>query len=281
MGNSIEGGKTISAQIQIFDDYEKIEKPGCKPKGSIKLDNAKIESSYSSPAASNTSSPAYTSTMVLASQGAVNISSSPSLSMGSSSTSQTGSTPSLSAGSASGSIPGPNGNTDIYIFTVATSSGDLHEFRTDSENDRLRWVKLLQLLVMYPYSPIPEEPKVNPIKDSFRQALEAKQYNAGKLFLLNFSVNLSQLFKLSLCFTHCPISSPFFPLYTSEIRGEGKVKGCLHTRMFPYVEKTKDVYFQRTKKSFHFHMGNWFLLSVLLCHPGWTSLLAKVDHGWN
>ena len=179
MGNCIEGGKdkTFSAQLQIFDDYEKIERH--KPKNSIKLDNAKIESSYSSPAGSNTSSPAYTST-ILTSQGGINISSSPPSSMGSS-TSQSGSTPSLSVDSTSGSIPGTNGVMDVYIFTVATSSGELHEFRTDSENDRLRWVKLLQLLVMYPYSQIPEEPKVNPIKDSFRHSLEAKQYNAGEL----------------------------------------------------------------------------------------------------
>ena len=164
MGNS-EGGKSISAQIQIYEDYEKIEKPGSKPKGTIKLDGAKIESSYATPPNSNTNSPAYASTL-LNSHGQVNLSSSP-ISGGS--------------GSQNGSAPSSSSLAEAtYAFTVLTSNNELHEFRTDSENDRLRWVKLLQLLVMYPFSPIPEEPKVNPIKDSFRQVLEAKQYNASK-----------------------------------------------------------------------------------------------------
>lgn len=83
-----------------------------------------------------------------------------------------------------GSIPGSSGTGELYMFTVATISGELHEFRTESENDRLRWVKLLQVLVMYPYSQIPEEPKSNPIKDNFRQGLDAKDYNAGERCVL-------------------------------------------------------------------------------------------------
>ena len=152
--------------MQIFEDYEKIEKPGHKPKGAIKLEGAKIESSYNTPPNSSNNSPAYTSTL-LSSQGNVNLSSSP-LSVGSSN-------------SQSGSVPSSASNSEVmYVFTVLTSNNELHEFRTDSENDRLRWVKLLQLLVMYPLSPIPEEPKINPIKDSFRQTLEAKHYNASE-----------------------------------------------------------------------------------------------------
>lgn len=157
-----DGGKAVSAQIQIFEDYEKIEKPGYKPKGIIKLDGAKIESSYTTPPNSSNNSPAYASTL-LNSQGNVNFSSSP-----------------MSAGSQSGSMPSSSNSEAAYAFTVLTGNGELHELRTDSENDRLKWVKLLQLLVMYPFSPIPEEPKVNPIKDSFRQALEARQYNASE-----------------------------------------------------------------------------------------------------
>jgi len=163
MGNS-EGGKSVSAQIQIYEDYEKIEKPGSKPKSIIRLDGAKIESSYTTPPNSNNNSPAYASTL-LNTHGQV-ISSSP-----------------ISAGSGSqgSSVPSSSGVAEAtYAFTVLTSNNELNEFRTDSENDRLRWVKLLQLLVMYPFSPIPEEPQINPIKDSFRQALEARQYNASK-----------------------------------------------------------------------------------------------------
>ncbi len=156
--NGGEGSKSVSAQILIYEDYEKVEKPGSKPKNTIRLDGAKIESSYSSPNASNTSSPAYSSA-VTTPQGGLRLSASPSPS------------------SASNLQNGPVA--EFYPFTVATSTGEVHEFRVEMENDRLRWVKILQLLVMYPFSPIPEEPSSNPIKDSFRQSLEAKQYGAG------------------------------------------------------------------------------------------------------
>lgn len=156
--NAGDNTKAISAQILIFDDYEKVDKPGSKPKNSIKLDGAKIDSSYHSPSASNTSSPAYSSA-ITSPQGGIRLSASPSPS------------PSLQ-----------NGGQDLYSFTVCTTSGEVHEFKVESESERLRWVKILQLLVMYPYSPIPDEPK-NPIKDSFRQSLEAKQYGAGEMEL--------------------------------------------------------------------------------------------------
>lgn len=161
----------VSAQILIFDDYEKVEKPGYKPKNSIKLEGAKIDTVYSSPSPSNTNSPAYGNTSTVTSPPSGNrFSSSPS--------------PSLSSS---------NGG-ELYAFTVATSGGDVHEFRTESENDRLRWVKLLQLLVMYPYSPIPDEPATNPIKDSFRQALEAKQYEAGEYGISSFECVCVEVF---------------------------------------------------------------------------------------
>lgn len=150
IGGSGNETKNISAQILFFDDYEKVEKPGSKPKNSIRLEGAKIESACSSPSASNTSSPAYTSAVASPQSGGMRLSSSP-----------------------------PQNGTETYSFTVAASNGEVHEFKVEGENDRLRWVKILQLLVMYPFSPIPEEPKTNPIKDNFRQSLEAKQYGAG------------------------------------------------------------------------------------------------------
>ncbi len=148
----------MSAQIHVCEDYEKMGKPGSKPKNSIKLDGAKIESSSSTPPTSHTNSPAYGST-TLAVNGGLKLSSSP-----------------ASLPSSQNGTPG-----DYYAFIVATSNGEVHEFRTDTENERLRWVKLLQLLVMYPYSIIPEEPETNPISNRFRQTLEAKQYGAGML----------------------------------------------------------------------------------------------------
>ena len=70
--------------------------------------------------------------------------------------------------------------TALHSFQIATPN-ETHEFRTDSENDRLRWMKLLGLLVMFPYSTIPEEPQNNPIKESFRCKLDPTQYGAGML----------------------------------------------------------------------------------------------------
>jgi hypothetical protein len=159
-GSGGENSKSISAQVLIFDDHDKVEKH--KPKHSIRLEGAKIESSCCSPSASSTNSPAYSSA-IASPQGGIRLSASPSPSM------------SLQNG------------VELYSFTVATSTGEVHEFKIDSESERLRWVKILQLLVMYPFSPIPEEPKANPIKDSFRQSLEAKHYNAG-----TFELELAQ-----------------------------------------------------------------------------------------
>lgn len=155
--NSTESGKNVSAQILIFDDYEKVEKSNYKSKNCIRLEGAKIESSLSSPATSHTSSPAYGSA-ITSPQDGLRLSASPS--------------PSTVSANAQ--------NAGLYAFSVTTTNGDVHEFRTESENDRLCWVKLLQLLVMYPFSPIPEEPKPNPVKDSFRKSLEAKKYGASE-----------------------------------------------------------------------------------------------------
>ena len=80
------------------------------------------------------------------------------------------------SGSGSGTISS-TGN--MYSFTIVTQNGDSHEFMTESENDRLRWVKLLQLLLMFPYSTIPDEPRNMSISDSLRSQLDPKKYNAG------------------------------------------------------------------------------------------------------
>ena len=60
-----------------------------------------------------------------------------------------------------------------------TSGTEQHEFKCDSEEDRASWVKLLGLLVLFPQAHIPEEPMDNPIKDSFRSKLSAKEFKAG------------------------------------------------------------------------------------------------------
>lgn len=86
----------------------------------------------------------------------------------------------ISAGSGSGSGTITSGN--LYTFSIIAQNGDTHEFLCESENDRLRWVKLLQLLIMFPHSTIPAEPTNIPFNESMRANLEAKTYNAGRLW---------------------------------------------------------------------------------------------------
>ena len=151
-------GKSAVAQLTLNDDYEKVEKPGQKPKSMIPLEGAKIDyggSAYSSPSRMSASP-----------------SPSPHGSLGGS-----GSGLIIGSGSGSGTISS-GGN--MCAFTVITQNGETHEFMTESENDRLRWVKLLTLLVMFPYSTIPDEPKNMPIKDSLRSRLDPEKYNAGR-----------------------------------------------------------------------------------------------------
>ena len=164
--------KAPSAQILLFDDYEKVEKPGQKPKNIIKLEEAKIESNYSNP------NPAAYSSTIASPHGGVRVSASPS------GYSSGGSGSGVISDSGSGTVSGN------HIFTVTTKNGDTHEFRTDTENEKLRWVKLLQLLIMYPRSTIPEEPKTIPIKETFRQRLEAKHYGASKYTVESLFKNL-------------------------------------------------------------------------------------------
>ncbi len=152
-----EDPKAPVAQVCIFEDYEK---PGQKPKNSVKLESAQIDSSYS-----GSSTSAYSSTV--ASHGSARLSVSP----GSFN----------SGGSGSGVIDTGSGTVGgTHIFSIVSKSGEAHEFRTETENDRLRWVRLLQLLIMYPKASIPQEPKTNPIKDTLRLRLEAKKYGASK-----------------------------------------------------------------------------------------------------
>lgn len=156
--------KQHSALLQLFEDYEKVLKPGQKPKKGIELANAKINNvSTGSPSGSQNNSPAYTPTLA-------NSSPSPSPSPRNSITLST--SPNVQSLGTQG--------TALHSFQIATPN-ETHEFRTDSENDRLRWMKLLGLLVMFPYSTIPEEPQNNPIKESFRCKLDPTQYGAGML----------------------------------------------------------------------------------------------------
>ena len=149
-------GKAAVAQLTLNEDHEKVEKRGQKAENVILLEGVKIDCSII-PGSTVYSNPARMST-------------SPSPSPHGSS--QGGSGSGISAGSSSGSV---------YAFSIIMQNGNMHEFLSESENDQLKWVKLLQLLLMFPYSTIPDEPTSIPFKESMRANLEAKKYNAGRL----------------------------------------------------------------------------------------------------
>ena len=91
--------------------------------------------------------------------------------------------------------PSPSPCNNVTLSTSAdrfllTTSNETHEFQTNTENDCLRWVKLLGLLVMFPFSVIPEEPQSNPIKESFRCKLDPVQYRAGTCIKNCFFTNV-------------------------------------------------------------------------------------------
>ena len=56
---------------------------------------------------------------------------------------------------------------------------EVHEFRSDSGDMKVHWLKLLTLLAMFPHSVIPQEPSSNPISEGFRYKLDPKSYGAG------------------------------------------------------------------------------------------------------
>ena len=159
-------GKAAVAQLTLNEDYEKVEKPGQKPKNMILLEAANIDCSYTS----GSNSTVYSS--------AGRLSASPSPSPHSSS--QGGSGSGIITGSGSGSGTGTITSGTMHPFNIITKNGDTHEFLSESENDRLRWVKLLQLLLMFPFSTIPDEPTNKPIRESLRSQLDPKKYGAGK-----------------------------------------------------------------------------------------------------
>ena len=154
------------AQIQIFKNIGSIGKSGSKQKkGSINLENAVIESQRKN-ALTVTKEPHSHDSAVDQHHGVIYVSA---MNPVYRSTSQAN----LTLG------------TESFKFTVATGRGELHEFYPDTEKERIKWMELLQLLIQYPHSWIPEEPDFDPIKESFQKSLDAKLYNAGKLVSLS------------------------------------------------------------------------------------------------
>ena len=79
--------------------------------------------------------------------------------------------------------PSTNGSA-YWPFQIVLRTGEVFEFFAELPEDQRQWVKRLGLLLMFPYSPIPEEPVNSPIKDSFRARLDPAQYCAGEFTVL-------------------------------------------------------------------------------------------------
>ena len=68
----------------------------------------------------------------------------------------------------------------LWPFQIVLKNGDIFEFFAELPEDQKQWIKRLQLLLMFPYSPIPEEPLHNPIKEGYRAKLKPIDYKAGE-----------------------------------------------------------------------------------------------------
>ena len=76
--------------------------------------------------------------------------------------------------------PPMNTQLTLWPFQIITKSGESYELFAESAKDQQLWLESLGLLFIFPYSPIPEEPAVNPIKDGYKSKLNAKDFNAGE-----------------------------------------------------------------------------------------------------
>lgn len=71
----------------------------------------------------------------------------------------------------------------LWGFMLLLQTGEGVELFAEAREEQLLWIKHLNLLAMYPYSPLPEEPRVCPIKDSFRARLNPANFDAGGCFV--------------------------------------------------------------------------------------------------
>ena len=68
----------------------------------------------------------------------------------------------------------------LWGFMLLLQTGEAVELYAEAKEEQQLWIKHLNLLAMYPYSPLPEEPRVCPIKESFRARLNPAKFDAGE-----------------------------------------------------------------------------------------------------
>ena len=76
-----------------------------------------------------------------------------------------------------GSIP--VSESSLWGFMLLLQTGEAVELFAETREQQQQWIQYLNLLSMFPFSPIPEEPRVNPIRDSFRSKLKTSKFDAG------------------------------------------------------------------------------------------------------
>ena len=67
----------------------------------------------------------------------------------------------------------------LWGVMLLLTSGEAVELFADTREQQQQWIQYLNLLAMFPYSPIPEEPRNNPIRSSLRTKLKPSNYDAG------------------------------------------------------------------------------------------------------
>lgn len=76
----------------------------------------------------------------------------------------------------------------LWGFMLLLQTGEAVELFADTREQQQLWIKYLHLMSMFPSSPIPEEPRVNPIRDSFRSRVKLSNFDAGKMIIININL---------------------------------------------------------------------------------------------
>ncbi len=71
-------------------------------------------------------------------------------------------------------------SSSLWGMMFLLTTGEAVELFADTREQQQQWIQYLTLLSMFPYSPIPEEPRNNPIRNTLRSKLKPSNYDAGK-----------------------------------------------------------------------------------------------------
>ena len=69
---------------------------------------------------------------------------------------------------------------NLWGFMLLLQTGEGVELYAEAMEEQQLWIRHLTLLSTYPYSPLPEEPRVCPIKEKFRARINPANFDAGE-----------------------------------------------------------------------------------------------------